>query len=144
LPEHVTLQPAPYTRCREHVRFGRVKVGAHGYASFLVCGVYQAVESFGGVGADREQPDVIDHDEVGAQDPADGFGDRVVGAVAADQHAELFQGEPGDVAAGLDGGLAEGLQQEGLAGAGGAADHQVLVPADPFQGAQRGLGGGGD
>jgi len=42
------------------VESGRVKVGAHGDASFLVGGVYQAVESFGGVGADREQPDVID------------------------------------------------------------------------------------
>ena len=82
-----------------------MKVRAHGHASFLVGGVDLAVEPFGGVGANRQQPDVIDHDQVGAQDPADGFGDRIVGAVPADQHAELFEGEPGDVPAGLDGGL---------------------------------------
>ena len=34
----------------------RGKVRAHGHASFLVGGVYQAVEPFGGVGADRQQP----------------------------------------------------------------------------------------
>ena len=45
---------------------------------------------------------------------------------------------------GCDGGLAEGLEQERLAGAGRPADDEVLVPADPFQGPQRGLGGGRD
>ena len=74
------------------VESGRVEVGAHGHASFLVGGIDQAVEAFGGVGADRQQPDVIDHDQVGAQDAADGLGDRVVGAVRADQHAELLRG----------------------------------------------------
>jgi len=118
-----------------------VQVGADRGTAPFVCGIYQAVEPFGGVGADRQQPDVVDHDEVGAQDAADGLGDGVVGAVPADQHAELLEGEPGDVAAGLDGGLAESLEQEGLAGARRSADHQVLVPAEPFQGAQRGQGG---
>ena len=45
---------------------------------------------------------------------------------------------------GFDGGLAEGLEHERLAGAGRPADDEVLVPADPFQGPQRGLGGGRD
>ena len=44
----------------------------------------------------------------------------------------------------LDGLLAQGLEQERLAGPGRPADHQVLPPADPFQGAQRLLGGGRD
>jgi hypothetical protein len=35
-----------------------VKVGAHGHAAFLVGGVDQAVEPFGGIGADREESDV--------------------------------------------------------------------------------------
>jgi hypothetical protein len=64
--------------------------------------------------------------------------------VPADQHAELFEGEPGDMLSCFDGGLAEGFEQERLAGARGAADDEVLVPADPFQRAQRCLGGGGD
>jgi hypothetical protein len=37
--------------------------------------------------------------------------------VAADEDAERFEGEPGDVAAGFDGGLAEGFEQGGLTGA---------------------------
>jgi hypothetical protein len=121
-----------------------MQVGADGNAAPFVGGIDQAVEPFGGVGADRQQPDVIDYGQVRSQDATDGLGDRVVGPVAADQRAELFQGEPGDVLSGFDGGLAEALKQEGLAGAGGPADDQVLVPADPFQGAQCLLGGGRD
>jgi hypothetical protein len=56
----------------------------------------------------------------------------------------LLEGEPGDVLPGFVGGLAEGLEQERLAGAGRAADDEVLVPANPFQCPQRGLGGGRD
>jgi hypothetical protein len=37
----------------------------------------------------------------------DGLGDRVVGAVTADQHAELSEGGPGDVLTDLYGGLVE-------------------------------------
>jgi len=74
-------------------------------------------------------------DQVGAQDPGDGFGDRVISAVPPDQDTEGFEGEPGDMFAGVDGGLAEGFEQECLAGARWPADHQVLRPPDPFQGA---------
>jgi len=84
------------------VESGRVQVRAHRHAAFFVGGVDQPVEAFGGVGADRQEPDVVDHDQVRAQDAADGLGDRVVGAVRADQHAELFEGEPGDVLAGFE------------------------------------------
>ena len=55
--------------------------------------------------------------------------------MAADQDAEGFEGEPGDVASGFDRGLAQRLEQECLAGAGRPADHQVFRAADPFQGA---------
>ena len=51
--------------------------------AFLVGGVDEPVEAFGGVLGDRQQADVIDHDQVGAQDPGDGLGDGVVGAVPA-------------------------------------------------------------
>jgi hypothetical protein len=44
-------------------------------AAFLVGGVDQALKPLGCVGADREQADIVDHDEVGAQDPGDGLGD---------------------------------------------------------------------
>jgi hypothetical protein len=76
------------------------------------------LEPFGGVGADREQPNIVDDHQIGAQDSGDRLGDRVVGAMAADQDAEGFEGEPGDVASGFDRGLAQRFEQECLAGAG--------------------------
>jgi predicted DNA-binding transcriptional regulator AlpA len=122
----------PCICCREHVRFGRVEIRADRDAAALVGGIDQPVESLGCVGPDGKQPDVIDH-QVGTQDTGDRLGDRVVGAVRADQRPELLQGEPGDVLPGLDGRLAQGLEQERLARPGRAADDEVLVPADPFQ-----------
>ena len=85
----------------ELVEGGRVQIGADRDGAFLIGGVDQAVEALGGVLGDREQPDVVDHGQVGAQDPGDGFADGVIGAVAAEQDAEVFQGEPGDFEAGL-------------------------------------------
>ncbi len=57
------------------------------------------------------------------------------------QRTELFEAKPRHVQPGFDGLLAEGLEQERLAGSRRPADHQVLPAVDPFQGAQRGLGG---
>ena len=52
----------------------------------------------------------------------------------ADQGAEVFDGEPGDGQSLVDRGLAEGLAEVALAGAGRAADAEVLSPVHPFQG----------
>ena len=84
---------------------------------------------------DGEQADVVDDDEVGAHDLLDGSADGVVGAVAADQGAEGLEGEPGDVVAGVDGGVAERFEEVGLAGPGRAAHDEVLVAVDPLEGA---------
>jgi len=54
--------------------------------------------------------------------------------VAAQQGADVFQGEPGHAQSLLDGVLAEGLEQERLAGPGRPADHEVLAAVHPFQG----------
>lgn len=62
----------------ELVEPGGVQVGRHGDGSALVGDVDEPVEAFGGVGADREKPDVIDDDEVGADDGPERFGDGVV------------------------------------------------------------------
>ena len=43
----------------ELVESGRVKIARHGHAAPFVGGVCQAVEPFGGIGADRQQPYVI-------------------------------------------------------------------------------------
>jgi hypothetical protein len=60
-----------------------VKVARDRYGAFLVGGVDEAVETFGCVGGNRLQADVIDHDEIGAQHAGDRLADGVVGSVAA-------------------------------------------------------------
>jgi hypothetical protein len=77
------------------VRFGRVQVRGDRDGAFLVGGVNKPVEALGRVGTDLKQPDVIDHDQIGAEDPGDHASDGVVGAVRAHQRAEVFEPEPG-------------------------------------------------
>jgi hypothetical protein len=64
----------------------------------------------------------------------DRLGDRIVGAMPADERAEFVDAEPGNGAAGVDGELAERFAEVRLAGAAWPADAQVFVPVDPFQG----------
>ena len=49
----------------EFVEPGGVKVARQGDGAFLVSGVDDPVERFGGLGGDWEQADVVDHDDVG-------------------------------------------------------------------------------
>ena len=49
------------------VESGWVQVGRDRHGSFLIRGVDEPVEAFGGVLGHWEQPDVVDHDEVGAR-----------------------------------------------------------------------------
>ena len=84
------------------------------------------------------------YDQVGAQDPGDGFRHGVVGAVPAQQVAEVFESEPGDAESLLDSQVAECFEEERFPGAGGSADHEVLPATDPFQGAEGLLGRGRD
>lgn len=86
---------------------GGVQVRRDRHGAFLVGGVDGAVEGFGGVGGDREQSDVINADEVGAHQSFDGSAGGAVGAVAVDELAECFEGEPLHVAAVVDGGVTE-------------------------------------
>lgn len=109
LRQRATTASASRSRDRE-------VAGDRDRASF-VGGVDQAVEAFGGVRGDGEETDVVDDDQVGADDLREGPGDGVVGAVAADWCPEVFDGEPGDGQAGLDRGLSEGLGEVALAGA---------------------------
>ena len=48
----------------QFVEAGRVDVGANGHTAALVGGVDQAEEALGSLSADREQPNVINHDQV--------------------------------------------------------------------------------
>ena len=126
------------------VEAGRVQVRADRDGASFVGGVDQAVEPFGRVRADRQQADIIDDDQVRAQDRADRAGDRVVGAVTMDQDAQPLEREPGHLQAGFDRELAERFEEEGLPGPRGAADDQVLAASDPLEGPERGLGRGRD
>lgn len=124
----------------ELVEACRVQVRADRDGALFVSCVHDPVESFGRVGGHREQADVIDHHELGPQDPGYGAGDAVVGAVGADQGAEIFEPEPCHTHTGFDGLLAEGFEEERFPGAGRSADDQVFPAGDPFQGAQGLLG----
>ena len=59
----VVHQPVDHGRCQglghQLVEAGRVQVGADGHAAPFVGGVDQAVEALGGVGAHRQEADVI-------------------------------------------------------------------------------------
>ena len=48
------------------VERAEVQVARDGDAAFLVGGVNEPVEAFGGVGGDGQQTDVVDDDEIGA------------------------------------------------------------------------------
>lgn len=107
----------------EFVEPAWVQVRADRDGAFLVGGVDEPIEAFGGVVSDGQQADVVNDYEVGAEDAGDGAGDGVVGAVRADEGAEVLEAEPGDFQALFDGVLAERFEEERLPGAGGPADH---------------------
>ena len=101
---------------------GGVKVRADGEGPLLIGGVDQAVEAFGGVVAHAQQADVIDHDDVGPEHGGEGLAHRVVDPVATHQDAEVLDGEPAHAELLVDGALAQGFEQVGLAGPGRSSD----------------------
>lgn len=94
-----------------------VQVGGQGDGALLVGGVDDPVEPFGGVGGDGQEPNVVDDDDIGSQDALDGSAGGVIGAVAADEGAEVLEAESADVGAMVDGCAAERVEEVGLAGA---------------------------
>ncbi len=54
------------------VEAARVEVGRHGDAAPFVGGVEEAAEPVGGIGSQRQQFDVVDHNQVGPQNAGDG------------------------------------------------------------------------
>ena len=59
----------------ELVESGRVQVRGHRDGPFLVGGIDEPIRAISGVSSDREQPDVIDDDEIGAEDAGHDAGD---------------------------------------------------------------------
>jgi hypothetical protein len=70
----------------EGIEAGRMQVRRHRDRTFLVSGINEPIKPFGRVGSHFEQPDIIDHDEVGAENTGDGV-------VGADQGAEGLEEE---------------------------------------------------
>ena len=85
-------------------------------APFLVGGVDDPEEGFGRVGGHREQADVVDQDQVRADQLGDGLVDAVVGAVAAEQLGERLERVPGDGLAFVDRLVCERFDEVALAG----------------------------
>ena len=80
----------------EFLEPGWVQVRADRDGAFLVGGVDEPVEAFGRVDRKRQQPDVINDDQICAQDRGDGPVDGVVDSVCSDEGAELLDAEPCD------------------------------------------------
>jgi hypothetical protein len=84
-------------------------------AAFLVGGIDDPEERLGGVRCHREQADVVDDDQVGADQLADRLAGAVVSTVAAQQRGERLEGVPGDGLAVVDGQVAERFDEVALA-----------------------------
>ena len=118
------------------------------------CGCDGEGSSFVGGGDDPEQElaagvvegceaDLVDDDQVVAAHGFDGFADGVVGDGAVEVLDELDGGEVADLVAGFDGGVSEGDEVVGFAGAGGSDEADVLGSADPFEGDEVVVAGAG-
>jgi hypothetical protein len=113
------------------VKAGGVQGASDRQRAPLVGGVDDAEERFGCLEGNREHPDVIDHDRIGTDESADGFGDGVVGAVAPNEGGERFQGVPGDGLAVVDREVTERFNEVRFAGA-ARVGVELLMFVDPL------------
>ena len=81
----------------------------------------------------RGEADLVDEEQVVAQQGLDGLADGVVGEAAIEGFDEVGGGEVLDLVAGGDGGVPERDQGVGLAGAGRADQGEVLLRGDPLE-----------
>jgi hypothetical protein len=91
----------------------------------------------------RGEADLVNDDEVVAQQGVDDASDGVVGHASVELLDELGGGEVADLVSGRDGGVAERDEQVGLARAGRPDQTKILLLGYPFEAAQvvkRGLG----
>ena len=96
------------------VETGGVDVRGERDRAFLVGGVDDAEQRLGRVRGDRQQADVVDDDQVGADQLADRLAEAVVGAVAAQQPGERLERVPGDRLAEVDRLVAERFDEMAL------------------------------
>jgi hypothetical protein len=82
-------------------------VGSDAEGASFVGGGDEAEEELGGVVVEGREADLVDEDEVGAQDGLDDSADGVVGEAAVEGLDEFGGGEVADAVAGVDCGVAE-------------------------------------
>ena len=102
----------------ELVEPGGMQIRAEGDGAFLVGGVDDSEQRLGGVGGDRQQADVIDYEQIDADQLADRLVDGVVDAVAAQELRERFRCVERDGLSPVDRVVPEGFDQVRLAGPG--------------------------
>ena len=88
------------------------------------------------IGADaveRGKAEVVDHDELVAQQALDQLADGVVGEAAVERLDQLVGLEEADLAPGGDRGPAERLGQMALADPGGPGEAEVVAALEPFE-----------
>jgi site-specific DNA recombinase len=108
-------------------------VAGHPEAAVFVGGGHEAKQQLGAGGIQRREPDLIDDEQLVAEQPVDHPPDGVVGQPLVEGLDQLGGGEVAHSVPGGDGGVAERDQQVGLAGAGRADQTEVLGRADPLE-----------
>jgi len=107
----------------------------------FVGGGDEAEQQLGAGGVQRGEADLVDQNDVVAQQLIDAAADAVVGDAAVEGLDQLGGGQVAHAVAGFDRGVAGGDEQVGLAGAGGADQAQVLGCADPLESREVAHGG---
>ena len=80
--DHVGVMQEPVDSCRgqafgeDRVEACWVQIRGDDQRALLIGGIDQAIERFGFLGAGGQQADVVDHDQLGADDPLDDLAGR--------------------------------------------------------------------
>ncbi len=77
--------------------------------------------------------EIVDHDEVVAQEALDQFANGVVGQPAVERLDELVGLKEADAVSSGDRSTSQGLGKLALADAGGAGEAEVVITLEPFQ-----------
>jgi hypothetical protein len=110
-----------------------VDVGRDRDRALFVGGGDEAEQVVGGDAVEGGEAEVVDDDEVVAQEALDEFADGVVGEAAVERLDQLVGLEEADLVAGGDRGAPERLGEVALADTSRAGETQVVVALQPFQ-----------
>ena len=104
-------------------------MGGDAEGAAFVGGGDEPEQQLGAGVVERGEADLVDDDQVVAEQGVDDLADGVVGQAAVEGLDEVGGGEVADPVPGVDGGEAERDEEVALAGAGGSDEAQVLPGA---------------